>query len=244
MLDTLHALLGNDYAIRTSTDMLLATRDNSIPNDVARLKGTRFVFASEAEEGRRLAEAKVKDLTGGDTITARFMRAEWFDFRPEFKFWLSTNHKPVIKGTDDAIWDRIHLIPFSVRIPEAEQDRNLKDKLLAEAPGILAWLIEGCMEWQREGLGVPREVRDATSAYRTDSDLIGKFIDEACVLAETARATAKELFDAYEAWCSDAGEKPVTKTAFGRSLTERGFDQGRISNARYWIGIGLQGGGE
>ena len=242
LLDTMLDLLG-DYAARTTTDTLLATRDNAIPNDVAALKGKRFVFASEAEEGRRLAEAKVKDLTGGDTISARFMRGEWFDFRPEFKLWLGTNHKPDIKGTDHAIWDRIRLVPFNVRIPDQEQDRGLKDKLLAEAPGILAWAIEGCLDWHRDGLGNPAEVREATSAYRSEMDIIGQFIDDRCTVGPTASATAKELYAAYVSWCGAAGETPISQKAFGQRLAERGFDSARVgkSRARYWVGIELKG---
>src|SRR5206468_6004458 len=133
--------------------------DGGIPNDVARLVGARFVTASEADEGKRLAEAQIKDMTGGDTLVARFMRAEFFEFKPVFKLWLATNHKPVIKGTDEAVWDRIRLIPFTVRIPEAQQDKHLIEKLKAEEPGIISWAVEGCLAWQRDGLGLAESVR-------------------------------------------------------------------------------------
>src|SRR5262249_40147816 len=136
LLEVLRAALG-DYTLRTPTETLLAKRDGSIPNDVARLKGARFVTASESEEGKRLSEAFIKDVTGGDVISARFMRAEFFEFKPECKLWLATNHKPVIRGTDKAIWDRIRLIPFEIRIPEGEQDKQLLAKLQDELPGIL-----------------------------------------------------------------------------------------------------------
>ncbi|MDQ3696083.1 MAG: phage/plasmid primase, P4 family [Chloroflexota bacterium] len=241
LLDTTLELLG-DYAVRTTTDTILATRDGGVPNDIARLKGMRFVFASEAEENRRLAEAKVKDLTGGDTISARFMRAEWFDFRPEFKIFLGTNHRPDIRGTDSAIWDRIRLIPFSVRISDDEVDPDLKDKLLAERAGILHWAVEGCLAWQRQGLGAPVEVLEATNAYRRESDLVGQFIDDECIVGEIERCTAKELYTAYSSWCGGGGEKPSAQKAFGQRLAERGFDSARVgkSRARYWIGIGLR----
>lgn len=243
LLDTLLELLA-DYAARTTTDTLLTTRDGAIPNDVARLKGRRFVFAAEAEEGRRLAEAKVKDLTGGDTISARFMRGEWFDFRPEFKLWLGTNHKPNVRGSDEAIWDRIRLVPFNVRIPTDEQDKGLRAKLLAEAPGILAWAVQGCLAWGREGLGDPVAVREATSAYRQEMDLVGRYLEDCCVVRPSARATAKELYAAYQAWSAEVGEgdRPLSQKAFGQRLAERGFEAARVgkSRARYWVGVGLK----
>ncbi len=233
-----------DYALRTPTDTLLARRDAGIPNNIAALKGARFVSASEADEGRRLAEATIKDLTGGDTISARFMRGEWFDFLPEFKLWLGTNHKPVIRGTDRAIWDRIRLIPFAVRIPDEEQDKHLRTKLLAEAPGILAWAVEGCLAWQRDGLGEPREVRDATAGYRAEMDVLAGFLEDRCVVKEAARVSAKDLYASYVGWCDETGEKPMTQKAMGQRLGERGFDSARVGKdrARYWLGLGLRGG--
>jgi len=242
LLEVMRAILG-DYAMRTPTEMLLAKRgDAGIPNDVARLKGARFVSASEAEEGQRLAEAKIKDLTGGDTISARFMRGEFFDFQPAFKLWLSTNHKPVIKGTDEAIWDRIRLVPFLVRIPPEEQDKHLRDKLIAEAPGILAWAVEGCLDWQRDGLGEPEEVKQATGAYRAEMDVLGGFITDCCVVREDASGTAKELYATYTRWCEDSGEKPISQIAMGKRLAERGFDSTRIGKkqTRTWLGIGIR----
>jgi len=242
LLETMTATMG-DYGDRTPTETLLAKRDTGIPNDVAALKSLRFAFASEAEEGRRLDEAKVKDLTGGDTISARFMRGEWFSFRPEFKLWLGTNHKPVIRGTDHAIWDRLRLIPFEVRIPEHEQDKNLRDKLLAEAPGILAWAVQGCLSWQRDGLGAPQDVTAATAAYRTEQDVLGSFIADACVEHADARVTAKDLHLAYQQWCDETGERPLTQKAVGQRLAERGFESARMGKARTrtWLGIGLRG---
>jgi putative DNA primase/helicase len=238
-LETIRALLG-DYAARTPAETLLARRDNAIPNDVAKLKGARFVSASETDEGRRLAEAQIKDLTGGDTISARFMRAEWFDFKPECKLWLSTNHKPVVRGTDRAIWDRLKLIPFDVRIPENEQDRKLLSKLKAELPGILAWAVRGCLEWQKEGLGVPEEVRNATGAYQSEMDVLAGFIADACVLTASAQASATSLYQSYKRWCDDNGEKWSNQRVFGSSLAERGFEKRRsgATGAYVWYGIG------
>jgi putative DNA primase/helicase len=238
-LETIRALLG-DYATRTPAETLLARRDNAIPNDVAKLKGARFVSASETDEGRRLAEAQIKDLTGGDTISARFMRAEWFDFKPECKLWLSTNHKPVVRGTDRAIWDRLKLIPFDVRIPENEQDRKLLSKLKEELPGILAWAVRGCLEWQKEGLGVPDEVRNATGAYQSEMDVLAGFIADACVLTASAQASATSLYQSYKRWCDDNGEKWSNQRVFGSSLAERGFEKRRsgATGSYVWYGIG------
>ncbi len=238
-LETLRAMLG-DYATRTPAETLLARRDNAIPNDVAKLKGARFVSASETDEGRRLAEAQIKDLTGGDTISARFMRAEWFDFKPECKLWLSTNHRPVVRGTDKAIWDRLKLIPFNVRIPEEQQDHKLLSKLKTELPGILAWAVRGCLEWQAEGLGVPEEVRNATGNYQSEMDVLANFIADACMLTSDARAGATSLFQAYKRWCDDNGERCGSQRGFSASLTERGFFKRRSgkTGTEEWQGIG------
>ena len=239
LLETVSDVVG-DYGIRTPTETLLAKREAGIGNDVAQLKGMRYVFASEADEGRRLDEAKVKDLTGGDTVSARFLYSEAFTFRPEFKLWLGTNHKPVVRGTDHAIWDRLKLIPFEVRIPEHEQDKNLRDKLLTEAPGILAWAVQGCLSWQRDGLGAPQAVEAATAAYRTEQDVFGTFLDDACLLKPELTVTAKDLYSAYQRWCEESGEKPMSQKAIGQRLVERGLTQIRLTGGtRAWRGLAL-----
>ncbi len=238
-LETIKTLMG-EYGLRTPTETLLIHRGNGIPNDIARLCGVRFVIASESEEGQRFAEATIKDLTGNDTVTARFLHAEFFDFRPECKVWLASNHKPVIRGTDKAIWDRIKLIPFTVTIPEPEQDPGLLDKLREELPGILSWAVEGALSWRESGLGVPEEVRTATASYREEMDILGSFLADCCVISPTAQATAKELGEIYRGWCERNGEKPVGKRSFGMRLAERGFDSYRgTGGTRTWLGIGL-----
>ncbi|MBN1975953.1 MAG: DNA primase [Anaerolineae bacterium] len=236
--EAVRGLLG-DYAQQTPVDTLMIKRGQTIPNDIARLKGARLVTASEAEEGQRLAESLVKQMTGGDPLAARFLHAEWFEFVPEFKAWLATNHKPAIYGTDNAIWRRIRLIPFTVTIPPEDQDRDLGRKLRAELPGILAWAVRGCLEWQRVGLGAPEEVREATKEYRAEMDRLGGFLDDCCVIDDKAQAGASELYLAYSEWCEGNGERAVSGTRFGRQLAERGFDKERTNRGNVYYGVGL-----
>jgi putative DNA primase/helicase len=210
-------------------------RDGNIPNDLARLKGARFVFASEVEKGRRLAVSLVKDLTGGDTITARFMRAEWFDFRPEFKLWLATNHKPVIKDTKQAIWRRIRLVPFAVSIPKAEQDKKLPEKLLAELPGILAWAVWGCLDWQRAGLDAPAEVEQATADYRAESDELAAWLAECCFIGPKARAGSDAARKSY----MDFTGYKITSNEFADLLIRHGYKKDRSGGHSFWFGFGL-----
>jgi putative DNA primase/helicase len=239
--EAITAALG-DYAMRAPTEMLLTRRTGGIPNDVARLKGSRFVAASETEEGRRLAESLIKDLTGQDTITARFMRAEFFDFRPTHKLWLSTNHKPEIRGTDNAIWRRIRLIPWSVTIPPAEQDKKLLATLRHELPGILAWIVRGCLDWRREGLQAPDEVRKATGEYRAEMDVLAGFISECCEEGVDFWDYSKDLYETYKRWCEDNGERTENKRRFGERLRERGFERakGGARGAHIWRGLRLR----
>ena len=240
-LETIRAALG-DYALQTPAETLISNRSTGIPNDVARLKGARFVSASESDENRRLAEAKVKALTGGDTISARFMRAEWFDFVPTFTVWLSTNHKPIVRGSDEGIWRRIKLIPFTVTIPEGERDGQLQERLRAELPAVLAWAVEGCLEYQKRGLDSPQGVTGATDDYRRESDVFGEFLEERCIVEPGRFTTAAALYEAYRIWMKAAGEEPVTKTALGKRLTERGFDKRKGPGGhRGWDGIAVAG---
>jgi putative DNA primase/helicase len=239
--EAVSAALG-DYAMRTPTETLLVKRAGGVPNDVARLKGARFVTASETEEGRRLAESLVKDLTGQDTISARFMWAEWFDFKPTHALHLSTNHKPEIRGTDAAIWRRIRLIPWAVTIPVAEQDKKLPEKLRGELPGVLAWIVRGCSEWLGEGLKAPEEVRQATRAYRAEMDVLAAFLADCCLRDEAEEAFAGELWGAWKRWCEETGEQVGTQKRFGGQLAERGFLNHRDSRTgrKVWSGVRLR----
>jgi putative DNA primase/helicase len=239
LLETLREVLG-DYATVAPAELLLVKRSEGIPNDLARLKGARFVTAAETDEGRRLAEGVVKQLTGGDTLTARFLHAEFFDFKPQFKVWLSTNHKPVIRGTDAGIWDRLRLIPFTVRIPDDEVDPGLPAKLRAEVAGIFNWLLAGLTEWREQGLDPPEAVLAATDGYRQEMDVLGAFLDDACLEEPQVRATAKALYGAYSAWCERTGEQPENQRTFGMRLAERGYARRKWGSGWSWYGIGLR----
>lgn len=172
------------------------------------------------------------------------MHAEFFEFKAEFKLWLSTNHKPVIKGTDEAIWDRIRLIPFVVRISEEEEIPRAKmmAMLREEWPGILAWAVRGCVEWQEKGLGFPEEIKEATASYRREMDTLAEFLDDRCLIDRTAQVTVGALYDAYLQWCEKSGEAlrdRLGKKAFSQRISERGLDQYRSGDRRWWKGIGL-----
>ena len=194
----------------------------------------------EAEADRRLSEVLVKQLTGGDRITARFLFREFFEFTPAFKLFLACNHKPVIAGTDYAIWRRIRLIPFDVTIPREEQDKKLPAKLREELPGVLTWLVRGCLDWQRDGLTEPTEVLDATQAYREEMDILGGFLTERCILGPRYKAPAADLYNAYKTHCEANGEEPIKQTTFGMRLSERGIIVRREgSGKKVRVGIGL-----
>jgi putative DNA primase/helicase len=233
-----------DYGQQAAPDLLLSKR-GSHPTELADLFKARFVPSVEVEDGRRFAESLLKQLTGGDRIKARRMHEDFWEFEPTHKVFLAANHKPVVRGSDHGIWRRIKLIPFEVRVPESEQDKKLPEKLSAEASGILAWLVRGCLDWQENGLGEPDEVIAATDAYRSEMDVLAAFIDDRCVVAPNAEATAKDLWGAWKSWADEAGEHVGTQKAFGGRLTERGFESFKFTSGPYkdrkgWRGIGLR----
>jgi putative DNA primase/helicase len=235
-LNTIMNLLG-DYAIATPTETFMKKSGDQITNDIARLRGTRFVTTTEAEQGRRLSEPLIKQITGTDRMTARFLYGEYFDFVPTFKIFMATNHKPVIKGTDYGIWRRIKLIPFTTRIPEEKQDRGLEEKLRGEASGILNWLLEGAMRWTAERLETPQIITSATDEYRGEMDVIGNFIKERCVREPGAGIRARELFKCYQDWCDENNEHACSERFLGLRLKELGLEQKRLSDGRYWKGV-------
>jgi putative DNA primase/helicase len=239
VVETLSALLGG-YAQKAPSDLLLARASGSdLSNDVARLRGARFVTAVETDEGRRLAEARVKELTGGDTVTARFLHREFFQFRPVCKVFLVTNHRPRIAGTDDGIWRRLVMLPFTQYIGPDERDMELGDKLLAELPGILAWAVRGCLDWQRQGLNPPAGVLSASGEYRAEQDVIGAFLDECCVVREGVSVGSSALYTEYQSWCEENGHSPFSQTALGIKFRERGFERTKRGTMR-WHGVALR----
>ena len=240
-VSTIAAVLG-DYSSRTPTETLLA-RNNSggIPNDVAALRGVRFVYAAEADQGRRLAEARIKDLTGGDTISARFLHGEFFEFRPQFKLWISTNHKPEIRGTDNAIWDRVRLIPFDVRFDDP--DTSLGSNLLAERDGILAWAVKGCEAWRTEGLGKCSPVDVATKRYRAEMDVLAEFIEANCEEVPGGRLPRRTLVEEYNKWCERMRDRnALSNKALYSSFRERGFGEVKVQGFYEFDGIRLRDG--
>ncbi len=229
-----------EYAIQAAPDLLLA-KAGTHPTELADLFGARFVASVETDEGRRLAEGLVKQLTGRDPIKARRMREDFWQFLPTHTAFLSTNHRPEILGTDHAIWRRIKLVPFEVTIPEAEQDKRLAAKLRAELPGILAWIVRGHRDYQREGLGEPEEVRAATTSYRTEMDVLAAFVADRCVVDPDAWARFSDLWAEWQGWCEEVGEKAETKRRFGNRLKERGFEPDRgTGNVPIRRGLGLR----
>ncbi len=234
-------LLGRDYAKQTAATALLLKQHETAGEEIAVLDGARLVATVEVDDGKRLAESLVKQLTGGDSVRVRRLYANSFEFIPTFKLIMVCNHKPRISGTDSGIWRRVKLVPFSVQIPEHRQDPDLAEKLKEELPGILNWCIEGCLKWQEQGLHIPEEVDAATTSYRVESDAIGAFMDE-CIITTNynARTQAATLYKAYKDWTENAGEYSLSMRRFNDRLRDRGFTcHASTGNRKFWKGIGL-----
>ena len=241
--EVLQHLLG-DYAVTVSPDLIMLRRHGGIPNDVARLRGVRAALMNETSQGSRFDEAKLKDLTGGDTLTARFLHQEFFDFRPSHRILIRGNHKPAIAGTDEGIWRRLRLVPFTVQIPPEEQDRDLLKKLEAELPGILRWAVDGCLEWQREGLKPPAIITEAVRQYREDSDTLGRFIAEHCTVRKLAQVKSSVFFQRYQQFAEQAGERWVAMKDLPQEMQRRGFDWKRTKEGGLFLGIEFLGASE
>lgn len=207
--------------IQPETIMVRSGGSGNANSDIARLKGARLVTSVEPNEGMRLNEGLLKQLTGDDVVTARKLYSDEFEFKPEFKLWMATNHKPIIRGTDTGIWRRIHLIPFTVQIPEEKVDRKLPYKLKSELPAILKWCVDGCILWQREGLGMPAAVLNSVNEYRREMDVISTFIDACCIVAEGESVSANKLFAVYSEWCEQYCEYRMSSTKFGMEMSKR-----------------------
>lgn len=238
LLLTLQSVLGS-YAMQTDAATFMVKRTDAVRNDVARLAGSRLCTAIETEENQRLAESLVKQLTGGDKVTARFLFREHFEFTPAFKLVLAANHKPTINGQDFAIWRRIHLIPFNVTFDGDRADKTLAATLQAEASGVLNWALAGLRTWLDIGLQPPAVVAAATAEYKRESDGLADFIESKCIEAWGREAKTDTLYKRYVAHALAAGDKPIAKVAFGRRLGEKGFEPVTVGRARGWGGIDL-----
>jgi putative DNA primase/helicase len=238
-IETIIELL-SEYSTRLRTESLVINDHSSIPNDIATLHGARLCVTDETEQDQRMAEKLIKALTGGDQVRARFLHQEFFSFSPTHKLWMFGNHKLTIRGTDTGIWSRIRLIPFNVTIPEAERDLTLRDKLRAEFPGILAWAVRGCYEWQDCGLGTARAVEAATIAYRSEMDVIGDWLDTNFTHSPTGRTSVSDLYASYVQYMEVNGERAISRKRLGILLRERGLEAIRTGNSGAFEWQGLQ----
>jgi putative DNA primase/helicase len=237
LLTVLRAILG-DLATTSPFETFVQSRNGDRPrNDLARLHGARLVTASESNQSRRLDEATIKEITGGDTIAARFLHQEFFEFTPAFKIVLATNHKPRVLGADEGIWRRLRLVPFAQSF-EGRKDDTLDEQLRAEYPEILRWAVRGCLEWQKDGLGDAEAIKAATREYRAEEDVIGAFLDDCTTPGGTATASA--LYAAYEKWCEEASEDALKARTFGIEIARKDdIKRGKVNGQRGYHGVTL-----
>lgn len=241
-LNTVMSVLGHDYCMKATQEFLMAKRGDAHPTEKADLFGKRFVACSETEEGRRLSESLVKEITGGERVRARRMREDHWEFDPTHKVALITNHCPVVSGGDHGIWRRIRLIPFEQQFwdaeagesgpPELRQDKTLKDRLKGEYSGILTWIVKGCLSWQHDGEGMPDNVRAQTAEYRESQDVIGQWIEECCERMPV-KERSSHLYASFREWCIKTGEYAVSNKRFSAALGDRGFK--RIRSTGTWF---------
>jgi len=238
-VNTIQNLMG-DYALQTPVSTLMTKGNRGINNDVARLRGARFVATTETEEGSKFNEAELKLLTGGDIVTARFLNQEYFQYLPNFKMWISGNYKPV-PGEGYSIWRRLILIPFVVQFTKERQNKQLTNILREELSGILNWAIEGCLLWQKEGLETPQIILDATKEYKSEMDRIKSWMDECCdedaTLDDSIKAS--ELYTSYRNWARENGEWEMSQRIFGSRLTDKGFVKKKMRDGNHYFGIKL-----
>jgi putative DNA primase/helicase len=233
--------LFGDYGAGTPMHTLMSGRyGNEKTDDLAALPGKRFVQAQEAESGQRLAEAKIKMMTGGDSITCRALYGHQFTYDPQFVLWLATNEMPDISGGSDAVWERLRIIPFDVSIPSDERDLTLFDKLNEELPGILNWAIDGYHDWKENHLNPPDKVLRTVSGYREEKDLVAQWINEECIQDPSAKSFSKELYKTYHDWATANHNEPLSNIKFAKELERKGFKRHKTARANEWRGIGLR----
>ena len=234
-------LVAGDYAYDAPFSTFELSQRAAIPNDVAALVAKRVVTSSETNEGSRFNEARIKALSGQDSITARFLHGEFFTFNPVAKFILAVNHRPRVQDDSYGFWRRVRLIPFNRQFMGDSEDKQLLDKLTSESSGILNWMIDGCLKWQQQGLDpTPACIQRATEEYKTESDPLSQFILDECVLSPQARAKATDLYKSYSKWCDDQGMKDrerLTVTAFGRKMGQK-FKKPHNRAGTIYLGIG------
>lgn len=238
LVDAITYCIGRDYCGTLPRSLLMVTNGERHPTELTTLHGRRLVIAHETDDGGRLSEALVKQLTGGDAITARGMRQDFWTFQPVHKILMLTNHRPRVRGTDFALWRRLRLVPFNVRFDGDKRDKTMPDRLKAESQGILAWLVRGCLEWQKTGLAEPSAVMAATAEYRSAEDVLAGFFEDCCILGNNLKCKATQLYETYKSWCERTGERTLTQRAFGEAMTTRGFER-RASNGSWYVGIGI-----
>lgn len=237
-LDIITEMFGN-YSTNIQPQTIMVKQQSGGANsDIARLNGARLVTTTEPNEGSRLDEGLVKQLTGGDRVTARFLYGDEFDFEPELKLWMATNHKPVIRGTDDGIWRRMAIVPFTVQIPAEKVDKQLKNKLKRELTAILNWAVEGYQLWKLRGLDEPRVIVDQRREYQTEMDSIEAFIEECCVRSDDNAVQSKIIYQAYREWARDNGQYMMSSTKFGREMGNK-FSKVKSSGVIKYQGVYL-----
>jgi putative DNA primase/helicase len=240
-INTISGIL-NEYHRTAPLETFTASGIDRHPTDLAGLRGARLVTAIETEEGRRWAESKIKQLTGGDRVAARFMRQDFFEYTPQFKLAIAGNNKPGLRTVDEAIRRRFHLIPFTVTIPPAQRDLELGEKLKAEWPGVLAWMIQGCLEWQRQGLAPPAAVTAATAAYLEAQDAVAAWLDECCDQDSNAWESRSALYKSWTDWAASTGAHVGSRQSFVDKLETRGFEPRRRGEAstRGFAGLAIK----
>lgn len=239
-LNVVKDVLGPDYCLQTPSDTLMVKKgDRGASNDLARLKGVRVSVSNEVEEGSRLSEALIKQMTGSDVVSARFLFKEFFDYTPQFKVWIAGNHQPVIRGTDDGIWRRLHLVPFSATFSAESKDKEMPEKLRAELPGILNFMIRGCQQWQKIGLNPPRTILDAGAEYKAEMDILGQWVEENCVKGADCRVKMSDAYINYKCWAMNGGFQQLSSSALGRRMKER-FRKTASSKGPWYHGLRLK----